>query len=237
MKTTRTEIRRATMLRTQFEEDLLNLHNQFYEMGMMVSSAVHKSVRSYIDHDKKLAQEVIDHDVEINDMEVRLEKKSFEMIALQQPVTTDLRTIITIMKASSDLERMGDHAVSVAKSTIRLKGLPRILEVEKEINEMSNYVKKMVDNVLIAYVKTDEKDARMIAKMDERVNDYFQKIYDMTTNTMEKESDTIISGTDYLHVAGYLERVGDYVTNICEWIVYLATGKITELNSNRNENF
>lgn len=159
------------------------------------------------------------------------------MIALQQPVTTDLRTIITIMKASSDLERMGDHAVSVAKSTIRLKGLPRILEVEKEINEMSNYVKKMVDNVLIAYVKTDEKDARMIALMDERVNDYFQKIYDMTTNTMEKESDTIISGTDYLHVAGYLERVGDYVTNICEWIVYLATGKITELNSNRNETF
>ena len=225
------------MLRTQFEEDLLNLHNQFYEMGMMVSSAVHKSVRSYIDHDKKLAQEVIDHDIEINDMEVRLEKKSFEMIALQQPVTTDLRTIITIMKASSDLERMGDHAVSVAKSTIRLKGLPRILEVEKEINEMSNYVKKMVDNVLVAYVKTDEKDARMIAKMDERVNDYFQKIYDMTTNTMEKESDTIISGTDYLHVAVYLERVGDYVTNICEWIVYLATGKITELNSNRNENF
>lgn len=225
------------MLRTQFEEELLNLHNQFYEMGMMVSSAVHKSVRSYIDHDKKLAQEVIDHDIEINDMEVRLEKKSFEMIALQQPVTTDLRTIITIMKASSDLERMGDHAVSVAKSTIRLKGLPRILEVEKEINEMSNYVKKMVDNVLIAYVKTDEKDARMISKMDERVNDYFQKIYDMTTNTMEKESDTIISGTDYLHVAGYLERVGDYVTNICEWIVYLATGKITELNSNRNETF
>ena len=225
------------MLRTQFEEELLNLQNQFYEMGMMVSSAVHKSVRSYIDHDKKLAQEVIDHEIEINDMEVRLEKKSFEMIALQQPVTTDLRTIITIMKASSDLERMGDHAVSVAKSTIRLKGLPRILEVEKEINEMSNYVKKMVDNVLIAYVKTDEKDARMIAKMDERVNDYFQKIYDMTTNTMEKESDTIISGTDYLHVAGYLERVGDYVTNICEWIVYLATGKITELNSNRNETF
>ncbi|MDT2673058.1 phosphate signaling complex protein PhoU [Enterococcus dongliensis] len=225
------------MLRTQFEEELLNLHNQFYEMGMMVSSAVHKSVRSYIDHDKKIAQEVIDHDIEINDMEVRLEKKSFEMIALQQPVTTDLRTIITIMKASSDLERMGDHAVSVAKSTIRLKGLPRILEVEKEINEMSNYVKKMVDNVLIAYVKTDEKDARMIAKMDERVNDYFQKIYDMTTNKMEKDSETIISGTDYLHVAGYLERVGDYVTNICEWIVYLATGKITELNSNRNETF
>ncbi|MEO1768136.1 phosphate signaling complex protein PhoU [Candidatus Enterococcus ferrettii] len=225
------------MLRTQFEEDLLNLHNQFYEMGMSVSSAVHKSVRSYIEHDKHLAQEVIDNDNEINNMEVKLEKKSFEMIALQQPVTTDLRTIITIMKASSDLERMGDHAVSVAKSTIRLKGMPRILEVEQVISEMSDYVKKMVDNVLIAYVKTDEKDARMIAKMDERVNEYFKKIYKMTTDTMEQQSDTIISGTDYLNVASYLERIGDYVTNICEWIVYLASGKITELNSNRDEQF
>ncbi len=107
------------MLRTQFEEELLNLHNQFYEMGMMVSSAVHKSVRAYIKHDKILAQEVIENDININNMETRLEKKSFEMIALQQPVTTDLRMIITVMKASSDLERMADHAVSVAKSNPR----------------------------------------------------------------------------------------------------------------------
>ncbi|GCF93427.1 phosphate transport system regulatory protein PhoU [Enterococcus florum] len=225
------------MLRTQFEEDLLNLHNQFYEMGMSVSSAVHKSVHSYIEHDKHLAKEVIEQDIKINEMEVNLEKKSFEMIALQQPVTTDLRTIITIMKASSDLERMGDHAVSIAKSTIRLKGLPRILEVEKVISEMSDYVKKMVDNVLIAYVKTDAKDAKMIAKMDDRVNDYFKQVYDMTTSEMKQQPETIISGTDYLNVASYLERIGDYVTNICEWIVYLATGKITELNSNRNETF
>lgn len=145
------------MLRTQFEEELLNLHNQFYEMGMMVSSAVHKSVKAYINHDKKLAQEVIDRDIEINDMEVKLEKKSFEMIALQQPVTTDLRMIITVMKASSDLERMADHAVSIAKSTIRLKGETRIPEIEKEISDMSDYVKKMVDNVLIAYVKRIKK--------------------------------------------------------------------------------
>ncbi len=130
------------MLRTQFEEELLNLHNQFYEMGMMVSSAVHKSVRAYIKHDKILAQEVIENDININNMETRLEKKSFEMIALQQPVTTDLRMIITVMKASSDLERMADHAVSVAKSTIRVKGQTRIPEIEKEISDMSDYVKK-----------------------------------------------------------------------------------------------
>ena len=203
------------MLRTQFEEELLNLHNQFYEMGMMVSSAVHKSVKAYINHDKKLAQEVIDRDIEINDMEVKLEKKSFEMIALQQPVTTDLRMIITVMKASSDLERMADHAVSIAKSTIRLKGETRIPEIEKEISDMSDYVKKM----------------------DDRTNEYFDSIYKHAVEAMKANPETVISGTDYLHVAQYLERIGDYVTNICEWIVYLATGKITELNSNRDEQF
>ncbi|HCR3698668.1 TPA: phosphate signaling complex protein PhoU [Enterococcus faecium] len=225
------------MLRTQFEEELLNLHNQFYEMGMMVSSAVHKSVRAYIKHDKILAQEVIENDININNMETRLEKKSFEMIALQQPVTTDLRMIITVMKASSDLECMADHAVSVAKSTIRVKGQTRIPEIEKEISDMSDYVKKMVDNVLVAYVKTDEKDARTIANMDQRVNDYFNRIYNATIKNMQENPETVISGTDYLNVASYLERIGDYVTNICEWIVYLATGKITELNTNHNEIF
>ncbi|MCH3489071.1 phosphate signaling complex protein PhoU, partial [Enterococcus faecium] len=208
-----------------------------YEMGMMVSSAVHKSVRAYIKHDKILAQEVIENDININNMETRLEKKSFEMIALQQPVTTDLRMIITVMKASSDLERMADHAVSVAKSTIRVKGQTRIPEIEKEISDMSDYVKKMVDNVLVAYVKTDEKDARTIANMDQRVNDYFNRIYNATIKNMQENPETVISGTDYLNVASYLERIGDYVTNICEWIVYLATGKITELNTNHNEIF
>ena len=223
------------MLRTQFEEELLNLHNQFYEMGMLVSSAIHKSVRAYVRHDKAIAQEVIENDLAINNMEVRLEKKSFEMIALQQPVTTDLRMIITVMKASSDLERMGDHAVSIAKSTIRVKGETRIAEIEKEISDMSDYVKKMVDNVLVAYVKTDQEDARMIAQMDDRVNEYYKDIYYKTIESMKENPETVVSGTDFLSVAQYLERIGDYVTNICEWIVYLATGKISELNTNRTE--
>ena len=221
------------MLRSQFEEDLLNLHNQFYEMGMLVSKAIHRSVRAYVNHDKELAKQVIEHDEEINNLEIQLEKKSFEMIALQQPVTTDLRRIITVMKASSDLERMGDQAVSISKSTILVKGQTRIPKIEKEISDMSDSVKKMVDNVLVAYVKMDQQDAKMIAAMDERVNQHFRDIYDHTIEAMKANPDTVISGTDYLNVAQYLERIGDYVTNICEWIVYLATGKITELNSNR----
>ena len=225
------------MLRTQFEEDLLNLHNQFYEMGMLVSKAIHNSVQAYVKHDRRLAEEVIAQDEMINQLEVRLEKKSFEMIALQQPVTTDLRRIITVMKASSDLERMGDHAVSIAKSTIRVKGENRIPEIEKEMKDMSDYVKKMVDNVLIAYVKTDKDDAKLIAKMDDQVNEWYTNIYYQTIEAMKNDSELIVMGTEYINIAQYLERIGDYVTNICEWIVYLATGKISELNSNRDEFF
>ncbi|WP_440912753.1 PhoU domain-containing protein, partial [Enterococcus innesii] len=95
--------------------------------------------------------------------------------------------------------------------------------------------KKMVDNVLVAYVKTDQEDARMIAQMDDRVNEYYKDIYYKTIESMKENPETVVSGTDYLSVAQYLERIGDYVTNICEWIVYLATGKISELNTNRTE--
>lgn len=218
------------LLRSQFDEELTKLHKQFYEMGMDVSQAIRNSVKSFVAHDKHLAQEVIENDQKINQLELNLEKKSFEMIALQQPVTKDLRMIVTVMKASSDLERMGDHAVSVAKATIRVKGNKRILEVEELISEMAEHVKQMVDEVLKAYVESDVEKAIAISKSDEKVNEYFRKIYSHSIEVMEAKPETIVGGTDYLQVAGYLERMGDYVTNICEWIVYLQTGKISELN-------
>ncbi|WP_314064359.1 phosphate signaling complex protein PhoU [uncultured Vagococcus sp.] len=223
------------MLRTQFEEDLQNLHTQFSTMAQEVSDAVYKSVKAFIKHDKEIAYNVIENDVKINELEVQLEKKSLEMIALQQPVTTDLRIIITVMKASSDLERMGDHAVSIAKSTIRVKGNERILEVEEKISDMADAVKIMVDSVKDAYINGDLDQAKAIAQSDAKVNEYFNEIYDMCIKEMKENPETVVGGTDYLQVAGFLERIGDYVTNICEWIVYLKTGKILELNSNRDD--
>ncbi|MGX7059262.1 phosphate signaling complex protein PhoU [Vagococcus humatus] len=220
------------MLRTQFEEDLQQLHKDFFEMGLAVSDAVYKSVHSFIQHDKKLAQEVIENDVVINDMEVSLEKKSLEMIALQQPVTTDLRIIVTVMKASSDLERMADHAVSIAKATIRVKGTKRILEVEEKIATMASEVKTMIDDVMNAYVNEDYKAAKEIATQAEEVNDYFNIIYGFSIESMKENPETIEGGADYLQVVGFLKRIADYATNICEWIVYLHTGKILELHSN-----
>ena len=218
------------MLRTQFEEELDKLNNQFYAMGNEVLGQINKTVRAFITHDRELAKEIIEADAKINEFELKLEQKSLEIIALHQPVSADLRTVITVLKATSDLERMGDHAVSIAEATIRMKGEVRILSVEAEINKMGRQVRQLVESVLELYLhKGDSDQAYDIAAKDELVNQYFEQIRELATEEIKKDPDLIVTGRDYFQVISYLERIGDYAKNICEWVVYLNTGKITEL--------
>ena len=156
------------MLRSQFEEDLEKLHNQFYAMGQEVLSQINRTVRAFVTHDRDLAKEVIEDDAEVNEYEVKLEKKSFEMIALQQPVSQDLRTVLTVLKAVSDVERMGDHAVSIAEATIRMKGEQRIPSVEEEIKKMGRDVKNFVEAALDLYLNGSVDQAYEVAAMDEK---------------------------------------------------------------------
>ncbi|HEU4029869.1 TPA: phosphate signaling complex protein PhoU [Streptococcus pneumoniae] len=217
------------MLRSQFEEDLEKLHNQFYAMGQEVLSQINRTVRAFVTHDRDLAKEVIEDDAEINEYEVKLEKKSFEMIALQQPVSQDLRTVLTVLKAVSDVERMGDHAVAIAQATIRMKGEERIPAVEEEIKKMGREVKSVVEAALDLYLNGSVDDAYRVASMDEQINHYFETIRDLATEEIKKNPEAIVTGRDYFQVISYLERIGDYAKNICEWVVYFETGKIVEL--------
>lgn len=217
------------MLRSQFEEDLEKLHNQFYAMGQEVLSQINRTVRAFVTHDRDLAKEVIEQDAEVNEYELKLEKKSFEMIALQQPVSQDLRTVLTVLKAVSDLERMGDHAVAIAKATIRMKGEQRIPAVEEEIKQMGRDVKNFVEAALDLYLNGSVDQAYEVAAMDEKINHYFENIRDLATEEIRNNPEAIVTGRDYFQVISYLERIGDYAKNICEWVVYFETGKIVEL--------
>lgn len=218
------------MLRAQFEVELGKLHNQFYAMGNEVLGQINNTVRAFTTHDRELAKEVIEADKKINEFEVKLEKKSLEIIALQQPVSTDLRRVITVLKATSDLERMGDHAVSIAKATIRMKGEVRIPIVEEEIKNMGKQARRLVESSLDLYLNSgDIETAYEIAASDEIINEYYSKIQELTTEEIKKNPDALIAGRDYFQVLTYLERIGDYAKNICEWVVYLRTGDITEL--------
>lgn len=218
------------MLRAQFEVELGKLHNQFYAMGNEVLGQINNTVRAFTTHDRELAKEVIEADKKINEFEVKLEKKSLEIIALQQPVSTDLRRVITVLKATSDIERMGDHAVSIAKAAIRMKGEVRIPIVEEEIKNMGKEVRRLVESSLDLYLNSgDIETAYEIAASDEIINEYYSKIQELTTEEIKKNPNSLIAGRDYFQVITYLERIGDYAKNICEWVVYLRTGDITEL--------
>ena len=217
------------MLRTQFEEELNKLHNQFYSMGTQVSAQLNKAVRAFVSHDRELAEDVITSDVMINQLETKLATKSLEMIALQQPVSGDVRTIITVLKASSDLERMGDHVTSIAKAAINLKGEERIHEVEEDISLLGEKVKSVVDASLNAYIQGNDKRAREIADQYQTVKNMSGEIQEKILEAMKENTETITTGKDYLMTLVFLERITGYAVNLCEWIVYLKSGNIVEL--------
>lgn len=217
-------------MRALFGDELKKLHGRFVEMGLNISEQIYNSTQSFIEHDKKVAQEVIDADTNTNGEEMNLEKQALKLIALQQPVATDFRVIISILKASSDLERIGDHAVSISRETIRMKGQARIPRVEKEIAKMTDQVRDMLEKALDAYSKNDELAARNLSKEDVDVDKQYLLIRDEITKSVHNDTETIQASSSYFLVIRLLERIGDHIVNLAEWIVYSASGKIVELN-------
>ncbi|GAJ27476.1 phosphate transport system regulatory protein PhoU [Liquorilactobacillus sucicola DSM 21376 = JCM 15457] len=216
-------------MRKILERQLKNLHQDFANMGFDVASAIQNAIDAFESNDKELAQKVIGNDQNINEQEIYLERKAAQVIALQQPVASDLRILITILKASSDLERIGDHAVSVARAGLRIKEEKKNALIEEAISDMSKHAYEMLEQIIHAYVENDEQLARDVALSDRKTDEYLKKIRKEAFRSMQNDPDFIGSGTEYIVVASHIERIGDYVTNVAEWIVYTNTGRITEL--------
>lgn len=217
-------------MRRMFDEELADLDTSFKEMGLLVSETLEKSVKAFLNHDREAAQEIIDVDKAINEREIAIEKKSFEMIALYQPVTTDLREIVTILKAVSVLERIGDNARNIAISTIHMKGNKRVPAIEELIGREGTEVAKMVREVLDYYVNNDVSGTEKISAEAQQVSKDTNEIRTQSIKAMEDDSEIVETATDYIVVGGYLKRTADYVSDIAEWIIYKRTGKIVELN-------
>ena len=213
-----------------FKEELKRLLEQFTEMGLDVGEQIYQATKSFIDHDRELAQSVIEHDEKVNVAEVRLEDQAINLMALQQPVANDFRQVIVVLKASSELERIGDHAVGIAKETIRIKGHQQDAIIEAEIAEMTHLIRGMLDATIDAYVKDDGRLAKEIIDANHQIETSFKKIRQSIASKMKHDAKVVTGGTGYLMVASYLERIGDHVINVVEWIMYNQTGKITELS-------
>ncbi|KRL37292.1 phosphate signaling complex protein PhoU [Liquorilactobacillus uvarum] len=216
-------------MRKILERQLENLHKDFANMGSDAASAIQNAIEAFESNDENLIHKVIDNDQNINEQEIYLERKAAQVIALQQPVASDLRILITILKASSDLERIGDHAISIARAGLRIKKEEKNALIEEIISDMSHHAYEMLKQIIKAYVENDEKLARKIALSDKKTDEYLKKIRKESFSSMQNDSKFISSGTEYIVVASHIERIGDYVTNVAEWIVYTNTGRITEL--------
>ncbi|WP_439425802.1 phosphate signaling complex protein PhoU [Oenococcus alcoholitolerans] len=217
-----------------FDIEMEDLDEQFRSMGRMVSRTIDKAVVAFMAHDTKTSEEIINRDHEINEREAAIEKKTFEMIALYQPVSTDLREVVTILKAVSVLERMGDYARDIAQSTIRIhhrqSGDRRMPDIERKISEMGLMATRTVDETLDAYVSDSIDDVQRIASHSDHVGRLSANIRKDILTSMKDDVDTIDTGADYLVVVGYLKRTADHATDIAEWLVYKRSGKIIELN-------
>ena len=215
--------------REQYLESLRDLKKEIMKMGVLVEEALGKAMKALMKQDFELGVSIIEDDETINRMELDIEDRCIALIATEQPVAGDLRHVITGMKIVTQLERMGDHAVHIAKSTLRLKGqvfkkplidIPRMAEICMIMNR----------EVLSAFMDDDAARATELADMDEEVDALHEKVQrEMFTGMVEDES-FLPQALQLTYISRYLERYADHITNISEWIIYGRTGNHVDLN-------
>jgi phosphate transport system protein len=215
--------------RTHFEKELEELHYDVLKMGSLVEEAIANSIASLVNHDTELAQKVIDDDDRIDKIEVEIDNKCAKIIVTQQPIARDLRIVLTGLKIVTDLERMADHAVDIAKTTLRIAHQNYIKPLI-DIPRMAEIVREMVKMSLDSYVRQDLELARAIGEKDDIVDALYKQIFRELLTYMMEDPRNIDQATQFLFVARYLERIADHATNICEWVIYLDTGEHIDLN-------
>ena len=216
--------------RQHYLDKLADLQRELLKMGCSMEEAVKKAITALVNHDAELAQEVIDGDDAMDELLVYIESQCVKLIATEQPVAKDLRLIFTALKISTDLERMADYAVDIAKIAIRLADEVYIKPLI-DIPRMADLAIDMVQNSLEAYVKQDASAAEEISRRDDIIDGLYKQIFRELLTYMIEDPKNINQATYFIFVARSLERIGDHATNLCEWIIYLVTGERKDLNS------
>ncbi|MDF2670273.1 MAG: PhoU family transcriptional regulator [Paenibacillus sp.] len=218
------------MKRQQFDTALNGLRKQLIEMGGKVELAIIDSVRSLKEGDLELARSIIAADPAINAMEEQIDEIGTNLIATQQPVAKDLRRIIIAFRMASDLERMADLAVDIAKVTLRIGDDPLIKPL-LDIPRMAEIVQLMTHESIDAYVNENVELAYKMAKMDDDVDQLHSQIMRELFVFMMDNPKTVNQSILLCFVSHYLERMADHATNLGESVVYLVRGKRPDLNA------
>ncbi len=198
-------------------------------MGTLAEAAIRQASRALVSHDAALASDVIKGDAIINEAQRGVSRLISVTIATQQPVARDLRYLLTLDHVTYELERIGDHASSVAKQVLKLAPEPP-LKGYVHLPEMAERAAVLVHGVLRALVDADAIKARDIAVHDDEIDRLYHATFDEVVELMRQDPANVERGTRIIIASHYLERIGDRATNIAEAVVYLVTGEVEDLN-------
>ncbi len=217
------------MTRVGFEHHLQQLHDEVMAMGSMVEKAIAKSVDALKRRDFELARRVVAEDAQIDTKRFEIEERCIRLLATQQPMASDLRTIVSVLYIIMDLERMGDHAEGIGKINLLIGDQPLIKPLV-DIPRMSELALDMLRRALDAFIKHDVELARQVARDDDMIDTLHDQVYRELLTYMLQDPRNIAQATYLTWVTHNLERIADRTTNICERVVYTATGKMVEVN-------
>ena len=208
------------------------INRELLNMSSLVEKQIYESLVCLRNHDIDKAKQVIDGDDKVDEMQKKIEEECIKFIATEQPLATDLRRVFTASKIVTDLERMADHAVDICKITKRIGGgsINSSKEILEQLNDMDTKVRAMIQSAIEAYVNEDYELAYRICEKDDEIDAVYRSLFSTLVNVIKVDESLIEKGTQLLFVIKYLERIGDHVTNICEWTIFSKTGVYVDLN-------
>ena len=216
-------------VRRTFDEALDATKDDVLRLGAMVEHALERAGRALVDRDVELADQVRWDDAQVNELQRSINTGITALIATQGPVARDVRELLALYHAAIELERMGDYAVNIAKLAQQLAGEPEV-PILRQIPEMEQLCREQLRAAMRALVDFSEEEARAVCARDDEIDHLYNSVYEDTMTLMSVAPDKVRQATHLLFAAHHLERLGDRVTNIGEDVVYLATGRIEDLN-------
>jgi phosphate transport system protein len=218
-----------TSVRKSFEERLLETDQDILRMGSVVKTMLMLSMQSLTEQNAALADEAIDLDDEVDRYNLEIERHCLELLALQQPMARDLRRIAAALKIITDIERMGDYCIDIAKTSKLLVEQP-VFRSQGDIPKMAELVAKMLREALEGFTSHDLNLIQHMIEDDDQVDHLYHSIHDELIVTIENNAALARPGVRLLLIARYLERLADHITNIGERVYYMTTGEIKELH-------
>ena len=203
------------------DDELTSLRDRVLLLGGETEMALERAMYALTARDSEVARQVLEHDDQVDHLEVEIDRQCIDIIALRQPAARDLRFVISVAKMAPVLERIADHACNIARATIDLNNEPELKSV-LDLSRMAEHALKMLHAALDAFTSNDAAMAREIIKSDTEINDLYNHTFHRLIELMVTEPATATRDARLLFVAKHLERIGDYVTDICELTVYMA---------------